>query len=251
MIKKMAVTENDVFLVSFPKSGTTWLLNIVFYIMGENKEGVRVDDVVPWLDCDPYNIKPPGEQRYFKSHVPFSWIPYNKDSKYIYVARNPKDVAVSFYYFLENMQDQVIGYKKENNILMSEFIDYFAEERVLYGSWWSHVLDWYNASLKYDNILFITYEDLSSDVVSVIKKIGQFLNKGTTDLMAETIAKSCDFKIMSKDTKSSMAYCKNFWRKGVCGDHVNHFTKDQIGKFDQKSLKCLPRDLLDRLSSES
>ena len=42
--------------------------------------------------------------RLIKSHLPYHVIPMNKEeskrSKHIYVARNPRDVAVSFYHFV-------------------------------------------------------------------------------------------------------------------------------------------------------
>ena len=247
MIKKLDTSINDTFLASFPKSGTTWLLNIVFHLMGEGKDNKRVDDIVPWLDCDPYSVKPCGAKRYFKTHVPFSWLPYNENAKYIYVARNPKDVAVSFYYFLEHMQDQVIGYKKENTIEMSSFIDYFGQSRVLYGCWWEHVMSWYQASLTKANVLFITYEEMSKNIESVISQIAAFMNKSVSDDEISGIAEKCTFKSMKNDKKSSMAYCKNFWRKGKCGDHVNFFTEEQIKIFDSKCESLLPEDLMKRL----
>lgn len=244
----METSEQDTFLASFPKSGTTWLLNIVYHLMGEDKDNQRVDDVMPWLDCDPYNVKDCGERRYFKTHVPFSWLPYNGESKYIYVARNPKDVAVSFFYFLENMQDQVIGYKKENKIDMSSFIDYFGKSKVLYGCWWEHVSSWYEASLSSENILFVTYEEMSQNIESVIQKIALFLGQNADEEKISSIAEKCTFRNMKNDKKSSMAYCKNFWRKGTCGDHLNFFNEEQIEHFDIKTQTLLPRKLIERLT---
>ena len=246
-MKNLVTSEQDTFLASFPKSGTTWLLNIVFHLMGEDKDNQRVDDVIPWLDCDPYNVKDCDVRRYFKTHVQLSWLPYNDKAKYIYVARNPKDVAVSFFYFLENMQVQALGYKKENTIDMSSFIDYFWEGRVLYGCWWRHVMSWYQASLTNKNILFVTYEEMSQNIETVISQIATFMNQSVDDTKISSIAEKCSFKSMKNDKKSSMAYCKNFWRKGTCGDHVNFFTKEQIKNFDAKSESLLPTELMKRL----
>ena len=241
----MAVSQNDTFLASFPKSGTTWLLNIVYHLSGKGAQ--TVDQLIPWLDCDPYSIEPCGSPRFFKTHVPFGWLPYDPSARYIYVARNPKDVAVSFYYFLENMQHQVAGYKKENEVDMASFIDFFEEERVLYGSWWDHVNSWYEASLKYPNVLFITYEELSRDLSASISTIARFLEKEVDEETLGRITEKCTFSSMKNDKQSSMAYCKNFWRKGVCGDHVNFFTEAQVQRFDERNKQKLPQKLMDRL----
>ena len=239
----MEISSEDVFLASFPKSGTTWLLNIVFNVTGEDQKHDNVDDIIPWLDCDPFSIGPSGPKRYFKSHVPFSWLPHNEGPKYIYIARNPKDVAISFYYFLRNMQDQVIGYKKENEVDIPAFIDLFVEGNVLYGSWWDHVMSWYNASLVHENVLFITYEQLSGDAIGMTRKIGRFLGRELDDDKVGAITSKCSFNSMKKDDKSSMSYLKDFWRKGICGDYVNFFTDEQIRKFDEKTTGMIPDEL--------
>ena len=46
-----------------------------------------MDDSIPWIDCDPYSIPAMGPQRLFKTHMPFHWLPYSSEAKYIYVAR--------------------------------------------------------------------------------------------------------------------------------------------------------------------
>ena len=243
-MKDMILSKNDTFLASFPKSGTTWLLNIVYHIMREIEEHQKVDDMIPWLDCDPYNIKIAGSRRYFKTHVPLSWLPYDENAKYIYIARNPKDVAVSFYYFIESMQDQVVGCKNGNNINMESFIDFFADGKVLYGSWWSHVSEWYQASLSCNNILFLTYEELSKNLEKEITKISLFLGKKIDHKVLKDIAYKCTFSHMKNDGQSSMAHCRNFWRKGICNDHVNFFSKHQIQIFNEKSDKLLSPNLI-------
>ena len=243
----MVLSKDDTFLASFPKSGTTWLLNIVYHIMKGSSEHTNVDDMVPWLDCDPYNVISKS-RRYFKTHVPFSWLPYDDTAKYIYIARNPKDVAVSFYYFIENIQDQVLGCKREKNISMESFVNFFLDGKVLYGCWWSHVSEWYQASISHNNILFLTYEELSQNQEKEIMKISHFLGKNIDQRMMNEISTKCSFINMKNDSQSSMATCKNFWRKGICGDHVNFFSQHQIKLFDKKSRQVLPPSLLRKLA---
>ena len=119
--------------------------------------------------------------------------------------------------------------------------------KVLYGSWWSHVMEWYDASLKHDNVLLLTYEELSSCLQLQIERIAKFLGKPLTVGEAEIIATKCKFQQMKADSSSSMGYVKNFMRKGVCGDHVNYFTKEQIARYNEKDEGILPKELLARM----
>ena len=57
-------------------------------------------------------------------------------AKYIYVARNPKDVAVSFYYHLLRM-------KSIGNLEWDEFFEMFISGRTMFGPWFDHVLEWW------------------------------------------------------------------------------------------------------------
>ena len=98
----------DVFVVTYPKCGTTWMTQICNSI----RSGGRMDfgeicEVVPWdilakdcgQDLDAEQVGgASGAPRLFKSHEPYSKIA--KGAKYIYVARNPMDALISFHRFL-------------------------------------------------------------------------------------------------------------------------------------------------------
>ena len=74
----------------------------------------------------------------YKTHLPYSLVPgLSEDSpaKYIYVYRNPKDVAVSYYYQAQ---------KTRGPISWDEFVDCFMKGGVFepifedHMEWWKH-----------------------------------------------------------------------------------------------------------------
>ena len=103
-----------IYLTSFP-SGTTWIQEIVWQIFNEGQiKSTHARERVPFLEraTHPRAEHPdinnlPGP-RILKAHLPYNIIPKstNEDNKckYIYVARNPKDVAVSYFKFLTSLE---------------------------------------------------------------------------------------------------------------------------------------------------
>lgn len=89
-------------------SGTTWVQEIVWQIFHEGRvESTSFDERVPFLERvgnpNTPDINTLPSPRILKTHLSYNIIPKraNEDSKckYIYIARNPKDVAVSFFQF--------------------------------------------------------------------------------------------------------------------------------------------------------
>ena len=145
-MNEMELFPDDIWVVTYPRSGTTWTQQIVRTILAKGDEDLLIEQAVPWLeaanskiipyDVDFSTIKHP---RAIKSHMPYNSMPCGppKDTpgKYIYVARNPKDTAVSYFYHYFSM-------KIAENIDWSTFISWFLSGQVHFGSHLDHVLGW-------------------------------------------------------------------------------------------------------------
>lgn len=73
-----------------------------------------------------------AEQRFIKTHLPFSLMPpsvMDKQAKVIYVARNPKDVLVSYYYLSRTFR--TTGYVND----FEQFWEYFEKNLGKNGDW--------------------------------------------------------------------------------------------------------------------
>ena len=102
---------------SIKSSGTTWLQEIVWQIY-HNGEISKERIEKRYAHFEKTQLLPrPGDEpevalssrpspRLIKSHLPYHVVPISESeanrSKYIYVARNPKDVAVSYYKFVSS-----------------------------------------------------------------------------------------------------------------------------------------------------
>ena len=174
-LKDFSLRDDDVWIVTYPKAGTTWTQYIVHLIHNEGKDdGKKISDAVPWIETGNWmtsisaqDLTPP---RVFKSHMPYERMPCGLSNstpcKYIYVTRNPKDVATSFYHHYCALHDPEMEWK--------EFLEYFLAGKVEFGDYFDHNLSWW-AHRDDDNVLFIKFEDLKRDSVTTITQIATFM----------------------------------------------------------------------------
>lgn len=92
----------------------------------------------------------------------------------VYVARNPKDVAVSFYHL--SRLYRTIEFTGD----FPQYWDYFEKDLVCYGPYWEHIEEGWKHRHE-PNVLFMFYEDMNRDLPGAIRKVGKFLNKSMTD----------------------------------------------------------------------
>ena len=260
-MKNMEWRPDDIWIVTYPKCGTTWTQQIVRLIINRGKEdGVMITDAVPWVEgftnvpalgfTYHVDIDKMTSPRAFKSHFPYdimpSGLPSDTPGKYIYVVRNPRDVAVSYFH-----HDRAVPVYPLYE--WSEYFEKFLKGDVDYGDYFDHVLSWW-AHKDDDNVLFLKYEDMKKDLPSAVATIAKFIGQDISKELVEEIAHKTTFENMKKDSSANYEWVKkvrrpnesDFMRKGVVGDWKNYFTPEQIARLDavyEKKLKQAGIDL--------
>jgi len=94
----------DIIIVSYPKSGSTWMQQIVAQILFSGAEDAEVAKLSPCLDL---RLPPRAEKlamlreqthrRFIKSHLPRDAVVYSPQATYIFVARDGRDVVWSMH----------------------------------------------------------------------------------------------------------------------------------------------------------
>jgi hypothetical protein len=232
--------SDDLFLNAYPKSGTHWLSYITDQIAKKaSLQQVEKDFYiggVPFLDrTPPEEIATLPSPRTMYSHLPYRFAPSHPEQplKFIVIARNPKDVAVSQFNFLSNMK------MFDFNGSWDEFLCLFMEGKGFGGSYFEWVLQWW-AHKDDDNVLFLTYEDLKKDLVKQVAIISHFLNQPLSATEHNEVAAACTFEAMKKNKVGAieknkekvMKKDKSFYRKGIIGDWQNYFSPEQVKAFD-------------------
>ncbi|XP_022256006.1 estrogen sulfotransferase-like isoform X2 [Limulus polyphemus] len=240
------VREDDIFVVSFPKTGTTWVQELVYVIATDldfnAAQAKNLEQRFPFIEFFYPGLKiieKTSSPRFLKSHLPYTLLPPEAQQikpKIVYIMRNPKDVLVSYYHFLRMVKE--ISYKGS----FEEFFKSFLDGKIPYGPIWKHYLEWWEHRND-ENVLFLFYEDLHKDIVASVKKIADFLGKSLTEEEIERIAYHCSFQQMAKNPSVNYSHWddldvrnKNeaeFMRKGIVGDWKNYFTKEMNQVMDE------------------
>lgn len=250
-LRKFAIRPDDVFIAGYPRSGTTWLQQIVRLLRSGGKGDVqRLDLTVPFMDIigSPparlmdYHVDLEGvpSPRAYKTNLPYEFVPgglpHTTPAKYVYVARNPKDAAVSMWHHQSNMAHHPARPWDEF------FSSYFGNDPIPYGNCFDHVLGWWSHR-DASNILFLTYECMKRQPSTCIEQVGKFIGIETTRELVEQVAEKSAFSNMRKDATANHRWLEekllrpglegSYVRKGIVGDWRNHFTAEQDRLFHQ------------------
>jgi hypothetical protein len=183
--RSLLILPDDIFLVSFPKSGNTWtrflLANLRF-----------PDQPATWANIDRLIPDPAGtakrdfdrmpRPRIIKSHECF-------DPRYprvIYIVRDPRDVVVSQYHYHRKIR------KIEDDSSIETFVMRFlAGQTCPHGSWGQNIATWLYTSEGDPRFLLLRYEDLVSDTARELSKVVDFLQLSTgPEQIAQAVERS-------------------------------------------------------------
>jgi hypothetical protein len=158
----------DVFVGSYPRSGSTWLSFMLLEILAGQASGfANTNEMLPDVGKHEAGATVlPGNGRLIKTHEPFR----AEYRKAIYLVRDPRDVALS-----EFAYQTALGVEKND---FDTYIERFLRTGVNpFGSWIDHANSWMNAAeAQRGQILHVNFEELKQKPQEQLGRIVDFLH---------------------------------------------------------------------------
>jgi len=167
LYRHRGISDEDAFLISYPRSGTTWLRFLLSEALTGEEPGFERDSNALHYVGDHLTaprILPTGGRLIF-SHEKVSIPPH----KVIYVVRDPRSVVISEFRWLLR--------RNLHSGDLDNFVDRFVRGRTNpWGSWEAHVNYWVSsASARGGKVHLVTYEKLRTETLDMLKKALAFL----------------------------------------------------------------------------
>lgn len=249
-VQNFQAKPDDILIATYPKAGTTWVSYIIDLLYfgqtcPERQASVPLQERVPFMDIA-IPSQPSGKDladqlptspRLIKTHLPVQFVPksfWENNCRIVYVARNAKDSAVSYYHFGR------MNFAQPDPGDWGTFLKGFMDGKVVFGSWYEHVNNWWKKKESYPNLYYMFYEDLTEDLGREMVGLCSFLGLSPSAEELEKVKAGVMFDNMKQNSMINFSTIKMmdqkvspFMRKGKVGDWKTHFTVTQNEVFDE------------------
>lgn len=169
--RNLAVFPDDTFLVSYPRSGNTWTRFLIANLLhpGEGVSFANIEKLIPDASAQSSRtLKSTPRPRVIKTHEYFD----HRYPRVIYIVRDPRDVALSYYDFHRKYQHI------DNSIPLHRFVEGFVSGSLIsagWGTWAENVASWLYTRENHDRFLLLRYEDMLENTKAELSRVAVFM----------------------------------------------------------------------------
>ena len=275
--------DDDIIIATSYKAGTTWTQAIVAHLLFPDGDlPAAPAEMSPWLDMRIVplelilnSLRAQEHRRFIKTHLPLDGTPYDERLKYLYVARDARDVFMSLWNHYTNMRDEIFTLM---NLLPGrqgeEFPKPPGDIHAFWHSWttrgwfewesdgwpyWSHlanVQSWWNFR-DLPNIQLIHYSDMLEDTEREMRRIAAFLEIDVPERSWPGIVKAVSFTEMKRQGERYAPGGGQFWKggaetflhKGTNGRWRDVLSEEEMSLYEASCKRALTPDCRDWLEN--
>jgi aryl sulfotransferase len=260
--------EGDIVVGTWAKTGTTWLQHILFQLLEPDMEFMPSFDLVPWVE-QRYVPKQRmlralaarARRRLLKTHLPIDCLVFSPKARYIYLARDGRDVVWSWYNHHKNLTPVV--YEVINGTpgrqgpplypptedIRQFFHDWLDKDGFPLWPFWSHVQSWWDVR-RLPNVLLTHFNRLKTDIAAEIRRLAAFLEIDIDLAAWPRILEHCSFEHMQRNAATlsrtfDVAFVgggQTFIHRGTNGRWRSILTESDIQKYEDAARRHLTPD---------
>jgi len=195
--RNFAVFPDDTMIVSFPRSGNTWTRFLVASLLHPNESVgfTSIETLIPdTAAVSSRALKGVPRPRVIKCHEYFD----HRYPRVLYIVRDPRDVAISFYNFQRKYR------QIEDTLPLERYIDDFVNGKLnsaSWGTWGENVGSWLGARGKKPNFLLLRFEDMLDNTKRELTRIADFLALSPSSETIERTITNCSAERMRQREK--------------------------------------------------
>jgi aryl sulfotransferase len=255
--------DDDVVIATWPKSGTTWMQQIVSQLVFRGAEGIPLDRISPWLECTLYPpetvqaLEAQTHRRFIKTHLPLDALVFSPQAKYIYVARDGRDFAWSVYNHMVSMKPEIQALVRGGQPPSmppprdeAQFFRFWLDSgTAIFGDFWSHQQQWWDTRLL-PNVLLVHYNNLKADLPGEMRRVADFLGIEIDADLWPVLVERCTFDYMRKNGSALVPTLSglfergadDFIHKGTNGRWRDLLSQEDIEKYERLANERLTPD---------
>lgn len=266
--------DDDVIVGTYAKSGTTWTQQIVGQLLFSGDPEVKIHEISPWYDL---RIMPPDigamleaqtHRRVVKTHLPVDALVFSPKAKYLYVARDGRDVVWSLYnhhasandlwYQALNETPGLVGPRIErpDPDIRRYFQTWLANDGAPFWSFWENISSWW-AIRDLPNVKLVHFAALKADLEGEMREIARFLEVDIPEADWPQILEHCSFAWMKANAEKMTPLggaifeggAGKFINKGVNGRWKDVLTAADVEAYERRALAELGPDCANWLAT--
>jgi aryl sulfotransferase len=267
---------DDIVIATSYKAGTTWTQAIVAHLLFPDGDlPAPVGVMSPWLDMRviPLEVVLGGleaqtHRRFIKTHLPLDGLPYDPQVKYLYIARDARDVFMSLWnHYANHSEEAFVLFNRLPGRVGDELPPPPDDIRTAWRDWttrgwfawetdgypyWSHlynVQSWWSYR-HLPNIHLLHYADMLADTEGSMRHIAGLLGIDVPESAWPRIVEAVSLDAMRRDGERYAPGGGAFWKggaatflhKGTNGRWRDVLTDEDLALYDAACQRALTDD---------
>ena len=225
--------DDDIVIATYAKSGTTWTQQIVGQMLLGPNPDLETAEISPWVDLrvPPREVKMPAieaqtHRPFLKTHLPVDALRFSDRAKYIYLARDGRDVMWSMYN--HHVNANALWYDMLNNSpgrvgpaidpppadICQYFREWLESDGFPFWSFWENNRSWWEIR-DLPNVKLVHFTELKRDMPGMMREIAEFLGVSVRAEDWPAIELYSSFDWMKQNATKAAPLGGAFWDAGA------------------------------------